>query len=354
MNVRFLRGHEQMINLLREYIAGIIETLEVAPVKTPGERGLLYEAALVEVLEASGDFDVGASAGNNNSVSDIDVTVLPQSENIKVAFEVKLNHKALLGKIRKHNFESLTWNGEKFAGTAKPNSDISDAITSLIASMNSSTAVKNIKALEPYITPYKPLPWDLLATFGRNPGGPDEADLYAVMRNDRKGRFPIPGGAQPAPYKQITSKSESKSDLVITPETIRSVIARKKGSAGSDTCYVIIGDDSGAPTGEIYALGGRDPLNLGAPLYNPGEVSVEMRFQAAGGPRTGRAISFGLDTRGGSPPSGGKQFGGQNPSLAEVLTAGLGAQRLPVPERGAEPPDGVSSARHESFRRRRY
>lgn len=312
-----------MSNLLREYVKKFLESLNEG---APGQRGIAFENALVGVLESDGNFVIGESAGNDSSISDIDVIVLPDSAKVGVAFEVKLSFDDLLGKVRKKHFETLLWDGNEFVGTAVEGGPIVDTVNSLLKAMNSSKlAKKKMKDLEKYITPFKKLPWDLMTTFGNDAGSPSEKKLYAVMRNEKPKpnqppRFPLPKGVLGVPSKQITTGDE----ITITADDIRKIISGKNGSMNHKTYYIIVGNGSPSPEGQIFSLGIGDPLKLNAPLFEPGEVGVEMRFQGSGGEEgPGRRFSFGLDTRGGGEHGSGIAFGGENPSLAEVLLSGL-------------------------------
>lgn len=284
-----------MIKLLIEYVRQSI-LLE----NSSGKRGIAYETSLVNELQLNSKIAVGPSAGNNTSISDIDVNV----DGINVAFEVKLSSKDLLGKVRKNHFESLEWDGEKFKGSAATGSSIYDTINAMLIAMNKSSFVTSkMKEIEPFIIPFKELPWDLMSSFGRDDGTQNEKNLYAIMRNDPE-RFPIPKGYSPVPTKQITKGGK----VQITSKDIRRIISSKKGSNGSRTYYIIIGDNTVNPTGQIYSLGNGDPLGINAPLFDPGPVDIEIRFQGAGGDQDGRRFSFGFDTRGGGDLGKGVRF----------------------------------------------
>lgn len=287
-----------MIKFLREYIRQSI-LLE----NSSGKRGIAYETALVNELQSSDKIIVGPSAGNNTSISDIDLNV----NGVDIAFEVKLSSQDLLGKLRKNHFEFLKWDGKMFNGAPIVGSPLYDMINAMLFAMNSSPFVtKKMKEIEPFIVPFKPLPWDLTSSFGREDGTKDEKKLYAIMRNVPE-RFPIPKRYSPVPTKQIT-----KGDKVqITSEDIRKIISSKKGSRNSETYYIIIGDNTVNPTGQIYSLGNGDPLGLNAPLFDPGPVNIEIRFQGAGGDQDGRRFSFGFDTRGGGELGKGVRFGAE-------------------------------------------
>jgi len=294
-----------MIKLLREYIRRSI-ILE----SSSGKRGNDYETILVNELQRNNKIVVGPPAGNNTSISDIDVNV----DGIDVAIEVKLSSKDLLGKVRKNHFQFLTWDGEGFSGVPVEGSPLTDTINAMIFSMNSSSFIKSkMKELEKNITPFKPLPWDLMSSFGRDDGTQNEKNLYAIMRNEPT-RFQIPKGYLPVPTKQITKGGK----VQITSEDIRKIISSKAGSNGSGTYYIIIGDNTVNPTGQIYSLGNGDPLGINAPLFDPGPVDIEIRFQGAGGDQDGRRFSFGFDTRGGGDLGKGVRFGDKC-SLPDLL-----------------------------------
>lgn len=312
-----------MSELLKEYVK---EILGIISEGAPGERGILFENALVADLKRSGKFLIGESAGNDSSISDLDIIVDPKGAKIGVAFEVKLSFDDLLGKVRKKHFETLIWDGNKFVGTPVEGGPIVDTVKSLLSAMNNSKlAKKKMKDLEPYITPFKPLPWDLMSTFGNDSGSANERKLYAVMRNEKPkagqpSRFSLPRGAKGVPSKQITTGSE----ITITSEDIRKIISGKNGSMDHKTYYIIVGSGTPAPVGQIFSLGIGDPLKLNAPLFDPGAVGIEMRFQGSGGESgPGRRFSFGLDTRGAGEHNEGVPFGGESGTLSEVLLSGL-------------------------------
>jgi hypothetical protein len=312
-----------MSNLLREYIK---EIFGIVSEGVSGERGILFENALVADLKRSGKFIIGESAGNDSSISDLDIIVDPGGAKIGVAFEVKLSFNDLLGKVRKKHFKSLIWDGDKFVGIPIEGGPIVDTVQSILGAMNASElAKKKMQDLEDFITRFKPLPWDLMSTFGNDSGNPNERLLYAVMRNEKPkpnepARFPLPRGVKGVPSKQITTGSE----IAITPEDIRKIISGKNGSMQHKTYYIIVGSGTPAPVGQIFSLGIGDPLKLNAPLFDPGKVGVEMRFQGSGGESgPGRRFSFGLDTRGAGEHNEGVAFGGKNGTLADILLSGL-------------------------------
>lgn len=293
-----------MIKLLREYIRRSI-ILEISS----GKRGNDYEAILVNELQRNNKIVVGPPAGNNTSISDIDVNV----DGIDVAIEVKLSSKDLLGKVRKNHFEFLKWDGKKFNGSAVEGSLYNTINAMLIAMNNSPLVINKMKEIEPFIIPFKKLPWDLMSSFGRDDGTQEEKNLYAIMRNEPT-RFQIPKGHLPVPTKQITKGGK----VQITSKDIRKIISSKAGSNGSRTYYIIVGDNAVNPTGQIYSLGNGDPLGINAPLFDPGPVDIEIRFQGAGGDQDGRRFSFGFDTRGGGDLGKGVRFGDKCP-LPDLL-----------------------------------
>ena len=307
--------------ILKEYIKTAIYNLHEG---APGERGLAYENALTSVLNANSRprrFEVAEGAGNNSSISDLDMTI---DGDIGVAFEVKLSFDDLLGKVRKKHFESLVWDGNKFLGKPLPGSPIGDAVKAILKAMNKSNDAKTkIKKMEQYVIPFKPLPWDLMSTFGNDGGSPNDKKLYSVMRNKPE-EFPLPRGYQGVPSKQITTGDE----IQISASDIRKIISGKNGALGNPTYYIIVGNNSPQPAGQIFSLGIGDPLHLNAPLFDPGVVGVELRFQGSGGESgPGRRFSFGLDTRGGGEHGAGILFGGKNLPLDKVLLSGLKRKR---------------------------
>ena len=80
---------------------------------------------------------------------------------------------------------------------------------------------------------------------------------------------------------------------VLTAELLRTIMTRKKGPNGADTNYLITGnDDPSSFSGEIHHIG-TDVLGIGTPLFDPGVVRLEVRFQGGGSGGKGEA-SFNL------------------------------------------------------------
>lgn len=284
--------------------------------KSPGARGFAYEATLINALEAGG-IPTADAAGNNSSISDLGFEV----NGVKIGSEVKLSHKDNLGAIRKENFEYLMWDGSNITGAPSANSKMPDMINALIASMNKSAKVKSrFKELEKYIVQFRPLPWDLLRSFGSDKGGKTEAILYGVLRNDPE-RFPLPRGVEPVPFKQIATPGDGVAN--IDQSTLLAIMSGKSAPNGADTAYVIVGYGPGSESkvaGQIYSLGS-DPLNIGAPLYAPGSIGVDIRFAGAGGSSTSRRFSFNFKTKAISKPEPGIPFNSSE-ELISILTKG--------------------------------
>ena len=281
-----------------------------------GDRGFVYEDTLINALETSG-INVTPAAGNNNTISDLGFEV----NGIQVGSEVKLGHKDNLGAIRKSNFESLTWDGSTFSGSPSADSTMPDVIEALITSMNSSAKVKErFKELEKHIVQFKPLPWDLMKSFGNDRGSENDAGLYSVLRNDPK-RFPVPAGATPVSRKQIATPGDGVAN--IDQSTLLAIMSGKSAPNGADTSYVIVGYGPGSEkkvAGQIYSLGS-DPLNLGAPIYTPGSIGVDIRFAGAGSSKSSRRFSFNFKTKATSEANSGIPFSSAE-ELASILTGG--------------------------------
>jgi len=303
---------EIMIKLLREHVRGIIE--DIFLISEAGDRGFAFEQSLISELEAGG-IEVAPAAGNNNMISDLGFSI----SGLSVGCEVKLSPTDNLGAIRKHNFSSLLWDGNKFVGVADEQSELYELAKSLISTMNKSEEIKNkMKILEEYIGDLVPTPWDLLSSFGNDRGDAVQKAVYAIMRGEPD-RFPLPRGRKPLPPggKQLSSPSST----IIDGETIRKIISGKKAPNGAPTDYIIIGVGDVNAKGNLYHLG-RDPLGTGAPLYEPGDVGVEIRWGGAGGEGTGRRFSFNFKTKatGSTPP--GLQFN-SGKELISILTKGI-------------------------------
>jgi hypothetical protein len=297
-----------------------------------GERGFEYEETLSAVLSGAG-FEVTPAAGNNSSISDLGFT----AHGIDVAAEVKLDHEAFLGAVRKDQIQSLIYdpsdpNGDVFIGRPQPNSYIKDEIVAIIDFMNSSPAVREkFEKLVGIFEPYRKLPWDLKTSFGNDlgpdRGGSQEArDFYLVIRNEqnekRQAEFPVPPGSVPLPpgSKQI---SNPRTGAKISAAKMRQIMSNKQGPNGAETSYIFVGH--GRPdvvSGELYTLiPGFDPLSTGAPLYTPGAVGVEIRFAGAGGRKDGRAYSFNFKMKSAGKPNRGLHFDDAN-EMIDLLSRG--------------------------------
>jgi hypothetical protein len=286
-----------------------------------GDRGFAYEATLINALEAGG-VTVTPAAGNNNTISDLGFEV----NGVNVGAEVKLGHKDNLGAIRKSNFESLVWDGSTFKGGPSENSTMPEVIEALVVSMNNSAKAKaRFKELEKHIVQFRPLPWNLMTSFGNDKGSENDAGLYSVLRNDPE-RFPVPAGATPVSRKQIATPGDGVAN--IDQKTLLQIMSGKSAPNGADTSYVIVGYGPGSESkvaGQIYSLGS-DPLGIGAPVYAPGSIGVDIRFAGAGSSKSSRRFSFNFKTKATSEANSGISF-----SSAEELISIL-AKEKPVAE----------------------
>lgn len=302
-----------MRELLKEYIESVLKEKRI--ISEAGDRGIAYEEALISALE-SGGIEVAPPAGNNNTISDLGFSI----NNVPYGCEVKLSPTDNLGAVRKNNFLSLEWNGTKFIGIADKNSELYELAKSLISTMNKSGEIKaKMKLLEEYLGNLLPSPsqkpWNLLSSMGNERGDKTDSAIYAIMRGEPD-RFPIPKGKKPLPPggKQISSPSST----IIDGETIRKIISGKHAPNGAPTDYIIVGTGNVKAQGHLYHLGS-DPLATGAPLYEPGEVGVEIRWGGAGGAGAGRRFSFNFKTKatGKTPP--GLYFS-DGAELVKILT----------------------------------
>lgn len=282
-------------------------------------EGIIYEGTLVTALQEYGQDKIVPfpdTAGNDNTVSDLGINVC----GLKIACEVKLQWKDLLGAFDKRAFSSLQWDGSSFSGTIDKSNPRSDVAEIILDQIKTSDSMKTkMKILDP-VTPYKALPWSLVgrgATFGysrdvdpQNIPNDDDYIVYALIRNEES-RFPLPvtdSRGIPVPTARVSAKQiSSKTDRVlISPESQQRSISKKNGPNGAATSYIIVGTgDSGTAKGEIYSLGS-DPLGIGAPPWNS-FGNIQMRFKGGGG-SSGRNFGISLDTSADSPPSGGLAF----------------------------------------------
>lgn len=302
-----------MNDLLKEYIQKTLK--EITIISEAGDRGFAFEQSLITALEVGG-IEVSPAAGNNNMISDLGFTVNGQ----KIGCEVKLSPTDNLGAVRKENFISLMWTGQRFTGLADKESELYELAKSLLMTMNGSDEIKSkMKLLEDYIGDLMPSPaespWNLLSSFGSERGDKNQKAIYAIMRGDPD-RFPIPVGKNPLPagVKQLSNPSST----IIDGETIRRIISMKKAPNNAPTDYIIVGIGEVKAKGNLYHLG-NDPLGTGAPLYEPGEVGVEIRWGGAGGEKGGRRFSFNFKTKAtGTTPPG--LFFNSGEELLSILT----------------------------------
>lgn len=285
----------------------------LASLNEAGDRGFAYEGSLIAALEAGG-IEVSPAAGNNNTISDLGFSI----DGVPYGAEVKLSSTDNLGAVRKNNFLSLSWNGEAFEGMADPESELFELAKSLIKAMNENEQMKGkMKTLEEYLGDLAPLPWNLLSSMGDDRGNSRQRAIYSIMRSEPK-RFPLPKGMEPLPpgTKQLSGPAST----IIDAETIRRIISGKKAPNGADTDYIIIGAGRVDAIGSLYHLG-NDPLGTGAPMYDPGDVGVEIRWGGAGGEGAGRRFSFNFKTKAVGKTSPGLPFG-SGEELVSILTGG--------------------------------
>jgi len=308
-------------SILRKRVRKILlsnVSAEAPTLQETGKRGFAYEETLINALESAG-IDVTPAAGNNPSISDLGFEI----DGKKIGAEVKLSHADNLGSIRKDNFDFLTWDGSTFSGSPSSKSEMPEVVDSLIAAMNSSDKAKSrFKELEKHIVQFKPLPWNLKSSFGYDAGDENERALYSIIRNEPE-RFPIPSGASPVKRKQIATPGDDVAN--IEQSTLMDIMSGKSAPNGANTSYVIVGYGKGSENtvaGQIYSLGA-DPLNIGAPIYTPGSIGVEIRFAGAGGGVDGRRYSLNFKTKATSGANAGIPFGNAE-ELVSILTRGSG------------------------------
>lgn len=285
-----------------------------------GERGFAYEQTISKAFESQG-VEVMPAAGNNNTISDLGISV----DGVPVAIEIKLSHADNLGAVRKSNFESLEWTGESFLGSPRAESSMSDVIEGIIEKLNASSTIKQkFVDLQSYIAKYHGAPpWNLLSIFGSDKGSEDQRYVYAIMRNKPKDpRFTLPVGMEAGfPGKQIANP---KDGIEIDQATLLNIMSGKLGPNGAPTSYVIVGNGPGSEgkvAGQVYTLG-KDPLGTGAPTYSPASVGVEIRFGGAGGEESGRSFSLNFKTKATGKANKGLPF-----NSAEELASIFGSQK---------------------------
>lgn len=258
-----------------------------------GERGFAYETTISRAFE-NGGIEVTPATGNNNTISDLGISV----DGIPVAIEIKLSHSDNLGAVRKNNFEHFSWDGNSFLGAASSDSKMADIISGIIDEMNDNPNIKSkFLELQKNLVKFKPLPWNLMSIFGSDKGDSNQRAVYAILRNDPL-RFPLPPGirSDDLSNKQIANP---KDGIGIDQATLINIMSGKLGPNGAPTSYVIVGYGPGSESkarGQIYSLGS-DPLGIGAPVYSPASVGIEIRFGGAGGEKSGRSFSLNFKTK---------------------------------------------------------
>jgi hypothetical protein len=258
-----------------------------------GERGFAYESTISRAFE-NGGIEVTPATGNNNTISDLGISV----DGIPVAIEIKLSHSDNLGAVRKNNFDHFSWDGNSFLGAANPDSKMADIISGIIDEMNDNPNIKSkFLELQKNLVKFKPLPWNLMSIFGSDKGDSNQRAVYSILRNDPL-RFPLPPGirSDDLPNKQIANP---KDGIGIDQATLINIMSGKLGPNGAPTSYVIVGYGPGSESkarGQIYSLGS-DPLGIGAPVYSPASVGIEIRFGGAGGEKSGRSFSLNFKTK---------------------------------------------------------
>lgn len=282
--------HNGLKALIKEASNLLQGDLRETLLRESGDRGFAYEQTIADAFRAGG-IEVTPATGNNNTISDLGITV----DGFSVALEIKLSHKDNLGALRKSNFQYLVWDGNSFLGAAVPDSPMADVVQGVIDEMNDNQRIKEkFVAMQDYLERFKPLPWDLMATFGSDKGSEEQRAVYSIMRNDS--RFPLPPGAEPLPSKQIANPKDGFS---IDQATLINIMSGKLGPNGAPTSYVIVGYGPGSEgkiAGQVYNLG-NDPLGTGAPTYSPASVGLEIRFGGSGGEGSGRNFSLNFKTK---------------------------------------------------------
>lgn len=239
----------------------------------------------------------GGTAGNNNSVSDLGLLVKGEP----VAAEVKLADTDNLGALPKADVNSIEFDGKKVTYKIKKSSDYYEILDEALSAMNSPKVLPTLKYIYDAVKGFlggKPL--DLTKTVGSLRGDSDAVSIYQEVANAKK---------------QFTGSG----DVMVKPETIRKLIAKKKGPNGAPTNYIIVGNNNHKKVeGQVYHLG-NNPLGINVPEFDPKGVFVEMRLQGSGSRTKGTAaFGFGMKTKNSGKLNPGRKFRNAE-ELAEIF-----------------------------------
>lgn len=324
-------------------------------------RGDVYEKTIVGGMKNIPGVELGPPAGNNNAISDLGITFY----GIDIAAEVKLNDKANLGAVHKNSIETMELKDNQVVYTVAPDPESQankEVIDAAIENLNTGGGVEALQRFLDALTVDQPVPLvDKLPLKGsawsaQNPAAAQEfsekyksdpqgmsswitdamkSDIaYRVVRDEKSAYKALKKARAAKDTEKIRDLSSKISMLGLTPEHVaagfktlsgvdsglnktalnapvltsdqlRTIMTRKKGPNGADTDYLITGrDDENSVSGEIHLIG-KDVLGLGVPLFDPGTVYLEVRYQGGGsGSKGGGNFSLSLRTKASKGPRG--------------------------------------------------
>lgn len=263
-------------------------------------RGYQFENNIMKGITSLKDKNIqidGGTAGNNNSVSDLGLLVNGKP----IAAEIKLAPTDNLGALPKKEVEKIQFDGKKVDYKIKRSSIYYDILNKALSALNRPNVLKVLKNIYDSIETYIDGSLDLTKTIGSLRGGEKEVNIYREIAGVKK---------------QFTGSG----DVIVEPEIIRRLIAKKKGPNGAQTDYIIVGNNNHKKVeGQIYHLG-NNPLDIDVPEFNPKGVFVEMRLQGSGSRTKGTAaFGFGMKTKNSGKLNKGREFNNVR-ELADIFT----------------------------------
>jgi len=262
-------------------------------------RGYEFENKIIDEINDLNNEDIrvdGEAAGNNNSVSDLGILVKGKP----IAAEVKLAATDNLGALPKADVDMIKFDGKKVNYKIQRSSLYYEIIDQALSALNGSKALPVLKNLYNAMAPYLNGPLDLTKTVGSLRGDQNSVNIFKAVTDNKK-------------------LFTSTGDVIIKPETIRRLVAKKKGPNGAKTDYIIVGNNNHMKVeGQVYHLG-NNPLGLDVPEFNPTGAYVEMRLQGSGSRSKGTAsFSFGMKTKNSGKLNKGRTFKDAN-ELANIF-----------------------------------
>lgn len=262
-------------------------------------RGYEFENNIVKGIISLKDKDIqidGGTAGNNNSISDLGLLVNGKP----TAVEIKLAPTDNLGALPKNDVEKIQFDGKKVDYKIKRSSIYYDILNKALSALNSPKVLNVLKNIYEAIEPYLDGPLDLTKSVGSLRGDERKVNIYREVADIKK---------------QFTGSG----DVIVEPEIIRKLIAKKKGPNGAQTDYIIVGNNNHKKVqGQVYHLGD-NPLGIDVPEFNPRGVFVEMRLQGSGSRTKGTAaFGFGMKTKNSGALNMGREFNNAK-ELADIF-----------------------------------